>query len=57
MHPVEEQLYNTLRQHYFWANMQKDIQTFVRTCPNYQKGKRGIKDYGKIPFKDIKQYP
>jgi len=57
LHPGEERLYNTIHQHYSWPNMRKDIQAFTKVCHECQKGKRGLRGYGKIPLKEVETQP
>ena len=57
LHPGEERLYNTIHQHYTWPSMRKDIQVFTKVCHYCQKGKRGLRGYGKIPLKEVETQP
>ena len=57
VHPGVERLYNTLRQHFTWPRMLADIRAYTRKCGPCQKGKRGLKGYGKVPLKDVKTTP
>jgi hypothetical protein len=57
VHPGADRLYNTLAQHFYWRKMRDDIKPFVRVCKECQKGKRGLRGYGKIPLKDIETQP
>jgi len=57
MHPGEDRLFNTLHQHFTWPKMRQTIQHYVKTCPNCQKGKRGLRGYGEIPLKDVETQP
>ena len=57
VHPGVERLYNTLRQHFTWPNMLEDIRQYTKKCGPCQKGKRGLRGYGKIPMKDVETAP
>jgi hypothetical protein len=58
VHPAgADRLYNTLAQHFFWRKIRDDIKSFVRVCKECQKGKRGLRGYGKILLKDIETQP
>ena len=57
LHPGEERLYNTLHQHFYWPSIRKEIQQYTKTCHNCQKGKRGLRGYGKVPLKEIETQP
>ena len=57
IHPGQNRLYNTLRQHYTWKNMQKNVQDFVKTCKVCQVSKRGLRGMGKLPLKDVEFEP
>jgi hypothetical protein len=46
-----------LAQHFFWRKIRDDIKSFVRVCKECQKGKRGLRGYGKILLKDIETQP
>ena len=57
VHPGVERLYNTLRQHFTWPGMLKDIRAYIKRCGPCQKGKRGMRGYGKVPIKDTESEP
>ena len=57
IHPGGNRLYNTLRQHYTWRNMQHDVCQLVKTCDAWKRAKRGTRGMGKIPLKDIETEP
>ena len=57
VHPGADRLFNTLAQHFYWRKMRDDIKTFVRVCKACQKGKRGVRGYGKTPLKDVETQP
>ena len=57
LHPGANRMYDTLRQHYYWKNMKKDIDDLVKRCPRCQKAKRGIRGYGHVPIKDVETTP
>jgi transposase InsO family protein len=50
-HPGMTRLEATLRETMTWANMRKDIESHVRTCPQCQKYKKVRSKYGKLPAK------
>ena len=39
MHPGTTKMYNTLKQHYWWPGMKKDVARFVSKCLTYQQVK------------------
>jgi transposase InsO family protein len=57
VHPGETRLFNTLHQHYTWPSMIKDIKQYLKVCDACQRGKRGMRGYGKVPLKDIETEP
>ena len=57
VHPGVERLYNTLRQHFIWPKTLEEIRAYTKRCGPCQKGKRGLKGYGKIPVKDVGTAP
>jgi putative transposase len=50
-HPGMTRLEATLREIMTWSNMRKDIESYVRTCPQCQKYKKVRPKYGKLPEK------
>ena len=51
IHLGTDRMHNTMRQHYHWKGMAKDIVDFVKKCPEYQRFKiTGKKNYGKLPL-------
>lgn len=57
VHPGVDRLYYTLRQHFTWPGMLKEIRAYIKKCGPCQKGKRGMRGYGKIPLKDPETEP
>ena len=39
MHPGTTKMYNTLKQHYWWPGMKKDVARFVSRCLTFQQVK------------------
>ena len=39
MHPGTTKMYNTLRQHYWWAGLKKNVADFVARCLMFQQVK------------------
>jgi putative transposase len=50
-HPGMTRLEATLRETMMWKNMRRDIESYVRTCPQCQKYKKVRPKYGKLPEK------
>ena len=51
IHPGTDRMHNTVRYHYYWKGMAKDIADYVKKCSKYQRFKiTGKKNYGKIPL-------
>jgi hypothetical protein len=51
-HPGETRTENTLKQHYYWQNMRRDIHDICSKCPTCQKNKRLPAKFGHLPPKD-----
>ena len=57
VHPGSDRLYNTLRQHYTWRGMEKQVKLFTKHCHACQLAKRGFRGRGHIPIKDVETEP
>ena len=57
VHPGSDRMYYTLRQHYTWPNMSKEIKLYTKHCEACQKAKRGVRGRGHIPMKDTETEP
>lgn len=57
VHPGIDRLHNTLRQHYVWPNMHRQLKDFIKNCDACQRGKRGGKGRGLLPPKDPETEP
>ena len=54
MHPGSTKMYKTLKEHYWWNGMKKEIASFVSRCLTYQQVKaEHQKPAGKIQFLPI----
>ena len=43
IHPGKHRMTETLTSVFYWKGMHKDVQNYVRKCPNCQKGKKSHK--------------
>jgi len=50
-HPGQTRMEATLRQHFVWPNLRKDVESMVKTCHKCQLNKRVRKKYGELPEK------
>lgn len=57
IHPGAKRTVETIRQHFYWKGMQKDVEKFVRQCPTCQKTKVKTKNYGHLPEKNAEYIP
>ncbi len=57
IHPGETRTEQTLRQHYWWKGLRKDVHTFRSKCHVCQKTKRSTQKYGKLPEKEAETEP
>lgn len=56
-HPGETRTEHTIRQHFHWTNLRKDIETICRTCPTCQLTKKKTIKYGHLPAKEAEIEP
>jgi hypothetical protein len=56
-HPGETRTEQTIRQHFYWHNLRKDVATVCRTCPTCQLTKRKTIKYGHLPAKEAESEP
>ena len=52
MHPGMNRTYQTMRPHFTWPKMKKDIEEWVSNCKICKAWKRDNTQYGKLPTKD-----
>ena len=57
IHPGKHRMTETLTCVFYWKGMHKDVENYVRKCPNCQKGKKSHKKYGKLPEKVVITVP
>ena len=56
-HPGETRTEQTIRQHFTWANLRKDVQDICRKCPTCQKSKKHTIKYGHLKPKEAEVTP
>ena len=56
-HPGENRTEQTIRQHFHWNGMRKQVADTVKTCPTCQKAKRRTRKYGYLPPKEPEVTP
>ena len=56
-HPGETRTEQTIRQHYWWCNLQEYVHQFCKTCAICQKTKLSKKKYGHLPEKRAEANP
>jgi hypothetical protein len=47
----------TIRQHLYWPDMQKDVRQYIKTCDTCQLNKKKNKKYGHLPAKEAETVP
>ena len=57
MHPGIERTQLSLKQHFWWKNMDKDIENICRKCVVCQRNKRTTKKWGHLPPKTAEYHP
>ena len=56
-HPGTTRTEATIRQHFYWKNLQKDVEETCRRCQICQKSKASLTKYGKLPIKQAESEP
>ena len=56
-HPGETRTERTIKQHFTWKSMRKDIHNVCSKCTTCQKYKRTYKKYGHLPEKEAEAQP
>ena len=56
-HPGETRTEQTIRQHFYWKNLRKDVENTCRTCSTCQLTKRKTIKYGHLPAKEAEIEP
>ena len=51
VHPGQTRMEETLRKVFYWPNLDKDTQAYVKTCRECQMSKRQRKKCGHLPAK------
>ena len=57
MHPGITRTQLSVKQHFYWKNMDKDIEKICRTCVTCQRNKRTTKKWGHLPPKIAEYHP
>ena len=57
VHPGQTRMEETLRKVFYWPNLDKDVQGYVKTCRKCQISKRQRKKYGHLPAKKAEDIP
>jgi hypothetical protein len=56
-HPGTTRTEATIRQHFYWKNLRKDVEQTCRRCKICQKSKASTSKYGKLPLKEAESEP
>ena len=56
-HPGRTRTEETIKQHFYWKNLRKDVEQVCSTCKICQFNKRQKKKYGHLPEKDAEAIP
>ena len=56
-HPGIDRTEKTIRMHFVWPGMPRDIEQFVKTCHQCQRCKASRKKYGHLPPKEFSDVP
>ena len=56
-HPGENRTEQTIRQHFYWKNMRKDVEDICQKCPTCQLTKKKTIKYGHLPAKEAEAEP
>ena len=56
-HPGETRTEATIRQHFTWKNLDKEVKKVCSTCPTCQRTKRSTIKYGHLPPKEAEANP
>ena len=56
-HPGETRTEATIRQHFTWKNLDKEVKKVCSTCPTCQRTKKSTIKYGHLPPKEAEIYP
>ena len=51
MHPGQNRTYASMKSHFWWPKMKKEVEDKVAKCATCSSWKRGGKEYGKLPTK------
>ena len=57
MHPGIAQMQLSIKQHFYWKNMDKDIEQMCRKCPTCQRNKKSTQKWGHLPPKTAEYHP
>jgi len=57
LHPGSTRTEETIKQHFYWPNLQKDVRKYVGTCDVCQKCKKQKPKYGWLPEKEAEAVP
>ena len=57
LHPGMIRTEETIRQHLYWPDMQKDVRQYIKTCDTCQRKKKQRKKYGHLPAKEAETVP
>ena len=56
MHPGVARTQMSIKQHFYWKSMDKDIEDICRSCKTCQRNKRSTKKWGHVPPKTAKYH-
>ena len=57
LHPGSTRTEETIKQHFYWQNLQSDVKKYVGTCETCQKCKKQKSKYGWLPAKEAEAVP
>ena len=56
-HPGELRTLHSIKQHFYWSNMDRDVRDACKKCPTCQQFKTSDKKYGHLPEKKAEAHP
>ena len=57
VHPGQTRMEETIRKIFYWPNLDKSVQEYVKTCHKCQISKKQRKKYGHLPPKKAEDVP
>ncbi len=56
-HPGETRTEESIKQHFYWKNVDKTVHKICKKCDSCQRTKKGSKKYGHLPEKEAEVHP